>query len=552
MFLVIAVVGLIATIIFGFLQVVIPFLRGEVKFSKRFPFITNVRPTTSKDTELRPESKGELSAPREKQEPARIDLHVSAEGHEAVKSIAVLPFTDISPQKDQEYFCDGVSEELINALTKVEDLRVVARTSAFAFKGKTEDIREIGKKLNVKTVLEGSVRKAGNNLRITAQLINVDDGYHLWSERYDRQMEDIFTIQDEISQAIVETLKLKLLGEEEAILVKHHTENLEAYNFYLKGRYYWNKRTGESLQRGIEYFEQAIKKDPGYALAYSGLADCYILLPWYSGLPPKKVVAKAKESAIKALELNDTLAEAHTSLAYAMTTHEWDWSGAEREFKRSFGLNPTYATAHQWYAEYLLYLGRLDEAIAEVERALECDPLSLVINSLMGWLLYAERRYDQAIEQFKKTLELDPNFYVANLVIGMTYVQKEMFEEAKKSFQKAKVLSGGATMADALLGHAFALVGKKKEARKVLDELKREAKRMYIPPLDIAVVYVGLNEKDLAFEWLEKAFEERSIWMIILRVDPIFDNVRSDSRLQDLLRRIYFSDTCHHQNIHWT
>jgi TolB-like protein/Tfp pilus assembly protein PilF len=352
-------------------------------------------------------------------------------------SIAVLPFVDMSPQKDQEYFCDGMAEELINALTKLEGLRVVSRTSAFQFKGKAFDIRKIGEQLNVASVLEGSVRKTGDRLRITAQLINVVDGFHLWSEKYDREMKDVFDIQDEISRAIVDALKIKLVGEAATRLVKRYTENLEAYTLYLKGRYYWNKRTEPGLTKGIEYFEKAITKDPGYALAYAGLADCYNVISHYGAVPPKASVPKAKIAAIKALEIDDALVEAHTSLAFALYNYDFAWLAAEKEFQRAIALNPNYATAHHWYAIYLATRGRLEEAIAEMQRARELDPLSLIINTEVGWMLYFGRHYNQAIEQYQKTLEMDPSFAVAHWGLGLAYQQKAMPQEAIAEFQKA-------------------------------------------------------------------------------------------------------------------
>jgi len=310
-------------------------------------------------------------------------------------SIAVLPFTNLSVDKEQEYFCDGMAEEIISALTHVEGLHIVARTSAFAFKGEKLDVREIGKRLNVGTVLEGSVRKAGNRLRISAQLINVADGYHLWSEKYDRDMEDIFAIQDEISLAIVDKLKVKLLGEEKAALVKRYTDNLEAYSLYLKGRYHWSKRTPEGIKKAIQHFKQVIEKDPNYALAHAGLADCYSMLEQARVLPAKEAFPKAKAAVTKALEIDETLAEAHTSLAFVRWYYDWDWAGAEKEFLRAIELNPNYPTGHQWYAVYLAEMGRPAEAISEIKKAQELDPLLVIINIASAWILICARQYDQ-------------------------------------------------------------------------------------------------------------------------------------------------------------
>ncbi len=455
-------------------------------------------------------------------------------------SIAVLPFVDMSPQQDQEYFCDGMAEELINSLTHIKGVRVVAWTSAFSFKGRDTDIREIGRKLNVETLLQGSVRKAGKRLRITAKLVNVTDGYHLWSERYDRKMKDVFAIQDEVALAIVANLKVNLLGEEKAAIVRRHTNDLEAYNFYLKGRYYWNKRTEAGFQKGIEYFQQAIEKDATYALSYAGIADCYNLLGWYCFLPPKEAFPRAMAAAEKALKMDDSLAEAHTLLAFTRLYYDWDWKDAERKFKRAIELNPGYATAHHWYAEYLALMGRMDEGIMEAKQALEFDPLSLIINTLWGFLFYFSGQYDQAIEQCQKTLEMDPKFVPAQFFLGLAYVQKSMFEEAITEFQKTISLFGSSTLMVAALGHAYAVSGKRDEVQKVLGELKKISKQMYVPSYYTAAIYADLGEKNQAFEWLEKSYEERDNWLVYLKVDPIWDSVRSDPRFTALLKKIGF------------
>jgi len=454
-------------------------------------------------------------------------------------SIAVLPFTNLSADKEQEFFCDGMAEEIINALTHVEGLRVVARTSAFSFRGKETDIREIGKKLNVETLLEGSVQKAGNRLRITAQLANVADGYHLWSEKYDRDTEDVFAIQDEISLAIVDKLKIQLLGKEKAKLVTRYTDNLEAYNLYLKGRYFWSKRTEQDIKRAIQYFEQAIERDPDYALAYAGMADCHVVLAEYSLLPPKEAFPRAKAAVIKALEIDETLAEAHTSLAFIKTFSDWDWMGAEREFKQAIELNPSYANARQWYGEYLTMKGQYAEATAEFERAQELDPLSLIIGVASAVNLFCgTRQYDQVIEKCQKLLEMDPNFGGVLNVLGMAYREKAMYEEAIQAFQKARTFDEGNTWVRAELGHAYALSGNISQAQKVLEELKRLSKRRYVPPDNIALVYLGLGKKDLTFEYLEKAYQDRSVGLSWLKADPVFDSLRSDPRFMALLKRI--------------
>jgi serine/threonine protein kinase/tetratricopeptide (TPR) repeat protein len=454
-------------------------------------------------------------------------------------SIAVLPFANMSADKEQEYFCDGMAEEIINALTHVEGLRVAARTSAFSFKDKAIDIREIGKKLNVETLLEGSVKKAGNRVRITTQLINVTDGYHLWSEKYDREVKDVFAIQDEISLAIVDKLKVRLLGKQKAKIIKRHTEAIDAYNLYLKGRYFWNKRTEESLRKAVGFFEQAIEKDPDYALAYTGLADSYILLTEYSILSPKDAFPKAKASILKALEIDETLAEAHTSLAFIKTLNDWDWAGAEKEFKQSIEFNPGYATARQWYAEYLTITRRHAEAIAEFKRAQKLDPLSLIINVAWAITLFSgTRQYEQVIEKCQQVLEMDPNFASALNILGMVYREKKMYHQSIQAFQKAIKSDESNTRVMAGLGHAYAVSGKRSKAQKVLQELEKLSKRKYVPPYNIAIIYLGLGEENLTFEYLEKAYQDRSVGLPWLNADPIYDSLRSNPRFISLLKRI--------------
>jgi serine/threonine-protein kinase len=459
-------------------------------------------------------------------------------------SIAVLPFTNLSADPEQEYFCDGMAEEIISALTHIDGLRVVARTSAFAFKDKHEDIRDIGRKLNVETLLEGSVRKAGSRLRITAQLVNVSDGYHLWSERYDREMEDVFAIQDEISLAIVDKLKVKLLGDEKEKLVKRHTDNQEAYNLYLKGRYFWNRRTEEDLEKSIECFKQAIEKDPDYALAYTGLADSYIALPTYSFsfFPPKEAFPKAKGAALRALEIDDTLGEAYASLALIKLDYDWDWAGAEKQFKQAIELNPGYATAHHWYAIYLLYMARFDEAIREIKTAQELDPLSLVINRVVGRVFYFARQYDQAIDALLKTIEMEPNCSWVHFHLGIVYLQKSMYEEALAEFHKEKGFPRGGEVGDIIilsyLGLVHAKMGKRGEAQEALDELLKKSKKACVSPCVLALIHFALGKNDQGFEWLEKAYDDHDLSLHGIKVEPAFDSVRSDPRFKALLKKM--------------
>jgi len=447
-------------------------------------------------------------------------------------SIAVLPFTDLSPQKDQEYFCNGLAESLINALSKVRDLRVPAMNSTVSFKGEERDIREIGEKLKVNTLLRGSVQKAGNRLRITAQLINVADESLLWSEQYNREFNDLFSIQDEISFAIVDKLKVNLLGEEKEGLLKRYTENIEAYNLYLKGRYFWNKRTEDDLKKGIEYFKQAVEVDPNYALAYAGLADCYIVLPFYAGYLPEEAYPRARTVALKALELDNMLAEAHISLAAVKNWYDWDWPAAKREFKRAIELNAGLATAHHWYAELLKNIGRIDEAITEIRRAHELDPLSTIINRNSGVYLYYARQYDDAIEQFRKTLEIDSGHINTYDYLGWTYLKKGMFKEAKEVFQRAK---------SPALAYACTALGNRDEALAVLDDYKEISLQQYVDPFIFAIIYLGLDEIDKTFEALEKAYQERSANLVDrIYVDPLFDRIRSDPRFKVLMKKLNF------------
>jgi len=445
-------------------------------------------------------------------------------------SIAVLPFEDLSQEQDQAYFCDGIAAELINRLTKIKTLKVPARASSFSFKEKELDVQEIGEKLKVESLLVGSLQKAGNRLRITVELVKVSDGFPLWSEKYERNMEDIFALQDEISLAIVDKLKIELLGKEKSELVARHTQNPEAYNLYLKGRFVWNKRTPESMDKSLEYFEEAIQEDPKYALAYAGIADSYITLGAWGIISPKEAYPKAKEAAMKALEINDLLAEAHNVLAYIKFIFDWDWEGADRTFKHAIALNPNYATAHQFYAEYLTAMGRFEKALTEFNRAQEIDPLSLIINAIKGWPFRYAREYDKAIEQYQKTLEMDPNFRPAHAYLGSAYFDKGMYEEALAEFKVTKDIAG--------IGCAYAKMGKMAEAQRILENLKIQQQHSYIRHGDIAILYLYLGDKDQFFTWLERAYEERDYGMAWLKVNPKLDSARSDPRFKAWLKKM--------------
>jgi len=445
------------------------------------------------------------------------------------RSIAVLPFEDLSPEKGREYLCEGIPETLINALNNIADLRVPARTSSFSFKGKEHTVGEIGQKLNVETVLEGSVQVVGNNLQVTARLINVKDGYQLWNGRYPRQLADLFFIQDDIAQEIVKSLKIEWLGEKEEKIVKRYTENIEAYNLYLKGRYFWNMRTESGLNKAIDSFEQAIQKDPKYALAYSGLADCYTLLPWYGSWMPKDAVPKARAAALQALELDSLLGEAHTSLAAIHYWYDWDWPAAEKEFKRGIELSPRYPTGHHWYGSYLGDIGRLDEGVAELVQALELDPLSLIINQNLGDYYFVARRYDEAIRQYNKALEINSEFADTYNWRGRAYLKKKMFKEAIEDFQKNKSF---------LLVTAYAASENRAEALRIYEEWIKKSGQRYVNPVTMADVHMGIGEIGLVFDALEKAYQARVPNLLDFIKDPLNDVLRQDPRFKALLKKM--------------
>ena len=456
-------------------------------------------------------------------------------------SIAVLPFVDMSPQKDQEYFCDGMTEELINRLSNIKELKVPARTSSFVFKGKAEDIREIGRKLDVRTVLEGSIRKIDNQLRVTAQLVNISNGFHLWSDTYNRELKDVFSIQDEIASTIADKLKLTLLSDEKARLVKHSTENLEAYNLYLLGRYFYYKTTEEDMNKAIRYFEQAIAKDPGYALAYAGQATCYSVLCTTGYLAPKESYPKAKEAVVKALELDEELGEAHASLGYLKFFLDWDFAGAERDFKRAVKLSPGNVDVYILNSLYLTFLGRFDEAIAGFKRAVELDPASPLTYTYLGGFGYQMAgRYDESIDQIKKGLDMDPSIFLGQLFLASVYALKGTYGEAIS--QADKVLSAWPTLEDvqvlSFLGWVNAVSGRQEKARNFLNRMLDLRARRYVDAYLIGAVYAGLGEKDKAFEWLTKAYEEHAGQMVCIRVDPWIKNLRSDPRYKELLKKM--------------
>jgi len=456
----------------------------------------------------------------------------------AEKSIVVLPFVNISPEEGQDYFCDGLSEEIINALSHIRELRVVARTSAFAFKGKEIDIREVGEKLNVDAVLEGSVRKAGDRLRITAQLINVADGYHLWSERFDREMKDVFNIQDEVTLEIVDKLKIELLGKEREQVLKRHTESIEAHNLLLKGLYFRAKRTKEGAKKGLECVHQALEIDPAYALAHAHLAMSFISAGWLGFTRSHEAFPKAKAAARKALELDGSLPQAYAASAWISLLYDWDWPAAEKGFKKALSLNPGFDNAHYGYAIFLACLDRLEEAISAQKRALDLDPLSLWMNAELGSCFRFARRYDEAQEQLNKTIEMDPNFGLAHYYMGVLYNNKRMYKEAIPEIQQSIELTGGLSWAFGQLGYAYAMLGQKDEAEKILHGLEERSKEEYIRSTTLWILHSALGDIDKSFECLEKAIEERDPSLPLMNVLPEYDIVRSDPRFKAFLKKM--------------
>jgi TolB-like protein/Flp pilus assembly protein TadD len=455
-------------------------------------------------------------------------------------SIAVLPFLDMSPERDQEYFCEGMAEELINSFTKLGELRVSARTSSFQYKGPGHDIREVGNDLGVETILEGSVRKSGSRLRITAQLINVADGSHLWSETFDRNLDDVFAIQDEISLAIVEQLRPALLGDKSIGLLTRATENPEAYNLYLRGRWYWNKRMPPDLMQGIEHFKRAIEVAPDYALAYAGMADCYTALAEYSVSPPEGISAAAKSAAVKAIELDDALPEAHAALGYIKIVYDWDWHGAETDFRRAIELDPHYAPAHHRYAVLLSILGRYDEGLDEIRHAQALEPHSVPISMIIGMLLCNVGLVDPAIEELERAQEMDPGNYMTELMLGVAYMYARRLDEALAAFREQDRLMGGRSPhATAMIGMAQAFSGNVAEAERALAEVKETSKHQPMSSSLVALLCISLGKKDEGFEWLDRAYEERDL--ILRQVLPVLfrpDMVGGDPRLDDLLERM--------------
>jgi TolB-like protein/tetratricopeptide (TPR) repeat protein len=453
-------------------------------------------------------------------------------------SIAVLPLVNASNDPNTEYLSDGISEALINSLTELQQLRVIARSTAFRYKGRDVDPQTVGRELNVQTVLMGRVRQFGDTLNIQVDLVDASTGAQLWGAEYERKLSDVLSMKQTIAHEVMDKLRLKLSGEEQQRLTKRDTTNSEAYQFYLRGRFYWNKRTGEGLKKAVEQFQQAIEKDPSYALAYSGLADAYTTLPGYSATPASEVVQNARAAASRAIELDPNLAEAHASLARIKMAFESDSAGAEKEFQRAIQLNPNYPSAHHWYALLLAFQGRSDEAKKEILRAQQLDPLSLIINRTVGDVFFWAREYDQALEQYKKTIEIDANFPPAHEDLAMLYGIKGRYAEAIPEMNKAIALNGRLPNYVAELGYIHAISGHKVEAQKMLDELTTRAKTEAVSPYAFALIYAGLGDKEKAFEWLDEATRKEAAGSnASLKVGPEWDGLRSDPRFAELLRR---------------
>jgi len=457
---------------------------------------------------------------------------------EAIESVAVLPFANDSADPDGEYLSDGISETLINHLSQIWNLRVVARSTVFRYKGKDIDPQKAGNDLHVRAVVSGRLLQHGNMLIVRAELMDVATGAQLWGGQYKRKAEDVFALQDDLSREISEKLRLQLTGAEKQRLTKRYTEDAEAYRLYLKGRYHWNKRSPEGLQKAVEYFRQALDKDPAYSLAYAGLADTYAHLSFFNVVAPREAMPKAKAAAVKGLEIDEDLAEAHVSLGYVSFTYDGDWPAAEQHFEQALTLNPAYSSTHTFYALYLSSLGRSEEALEVATRALDLDPASPAVSHSLAVQLYLARKFEQAIDQAHHTLEMDANFAISYAVLGEVYFAKGMYREALRALEKYSTLSRRSATSLAFLGYSYARLDERKEALRMIEELKAASKQSLVPALFVALVYAGLEDEDQAFIWLEKAYEERFNRLAYLKVEALWDPLRSDPRFADLVRRV--------------
>lgn len=460
----------------------------------------------------------------------------------ATNSVAVLPFADLSPGKDQEYLSDGIAEQIMSALAEVGGLRVAARTSAFSFKGKAVPIDEIGAKLRVAHIIEGSVRRAGERVRVTVRLVDVSNGFEVWSNTYDRKLHDILAVQEDISRSIIEHLHVQLTGEEQNALTRPEGTDQEAYDLYLRGRHAWAARSPAGLQRAVEYFERAVEKDPEFARAYVGLAGALIVLPLYTDARPADVQPRAKAAALKSVSLDPSSAEAQASLGYILMSAERDWAGAGRALQAALRLNPNYATANHWYGDYLAAQGRVDESIAYYERAARMDPLSATIGFSLGWLYMAQRRFDAAVAQLENASELDPSLVDARLHLARTRLFRGENAAAIVGLEDIVRLSGRRAMHLAFLGHAYAVSGRRAEALRILEELNVRRRETYVSPLSFAIIYIGLGQFEDAFHWLELAREAADPWLTENNFDLVFDPVRADARWRKLRREMGFAE----------
>jgi len=454
-----------------------------------------------------------------------------------VNSLAILPLDNIGGGNNTEYLSDGITESLINNLSQISSLRVLTRSTVFRYKGRAADPLTVGRELGVEAVLTGRLEQRGETLVIQADLMKVADGSQLWGGRFNRRLSDILAVQEELSREIATKLRPRLTGEEKKRLAKDHTQNAVAYQLYLTGGFYWEKRTPEALNRAIEYFGDAIERDPNYALSYAGLADAYALLGVFH-LPPKEAFPKAREAALNALRIDETLGEAHAALGHIKVQYEYDWAGAEREYHRAIELNPNYANAHHFYALYLAMVGRFDEGLAEIRRAQELEPFSLFIHANVGAILCEARRYGEAINHLNRVLEMNPNLDHARSFLGFAYAQKGMYEQAISEFQKR---NAPASIVAGEPGATYALSGRRREALKEIDKLLELSKQHYVAPINLALIYAALGDKDSALEWLEKAYQDRSTGMVWIKVNPQLDNLRSEPRFAELLRRMNLS-----------
>ena len=469
---------------------------------------------------------------------APVDAVLPERHQETIESVAVLPFTNDCADPDAEYLSDGITETLINNLSQVWNLRVVARSTVFRYKGKEADPQKAGSDLHVRAVVSGRLLQRGSTLIVRAELMDVATGAQLWGGQYNRQAKDVFLLQGDLSREISEKLQLQLTGDQKQRLTKRYTEDAEAYRLYLKGRYHWNKRSADGFQKAVEYFRQALDKDPAYSLAYAGLADTYAYLPFFHVVPPREAMPKAKTAAAKAVEIDDHLAEPHVSLGYVSFIYDGDWSAAGKHFEQALALNPGYTGAHTFYAFYLSSLGRSEEALAVAKRAVDRDPASPAVSHSLAVQLYLAKQFDQAIEQAHNTLEMDARFAISYQVLGEVYLSKGMYREALLALEQFSALSRSSATSRALLAYSHARLGEHSAALRIIEELTAASKHSLVPALLFALIYAALDDQDQAFSWLEKAYEERFYRLAYLKVDALWDPLRSDSRFADLLRRV--------------